>query len=444
MKTSQQKYPGPTLRQIFRDRKEIHANIPAFLNGLSEEHGDVVLLRLRYRTWLLRNPDDVKHVLITNALNYHKTGALRMDHDLFGEGIISSTPPLHTEQRKLMNPMFHRKSIAGFIETMQESTREHIESWREGDEIELNLEMVQLTLKIVGRTLFGIDLTDEAQEIGEAFTTVQRLLVRRMQQVPIPKWVPTQTNSRYKKALRKIDTFITDLIHSRRRLSEQPSDLLGMLIDARYEDGSEMEDGQMRDELVTLLTAGHETVSNALNWTFYLLSENPDADDLIHQEWQDILKGKSPDMEDFSQMVYTDKVVAESMRVCPPAWILARTAVESDTLPCGVEIRPKDEIILPPYVLHRNPKFFPDPDRFDPERWTPEFKKSLPAGVYLPFGIGPRYCIGEQFARSEIAVILATIGQRFRLRMLPGQNVEPEAMITMRPRYGLKMKLEAN
>ncbi len=438
-----QNYPGPSRLQLLMAAHRIRHDIPVYLQSLAEEHGDTVFLPLNFPTWLVRNPADVKHVLVSHAAHYHKTGALRADQDFLGEGLVSSAPPLHTRQRKLMQPMFHRRSINEFVHCIKKTTLEQIASWKDGDEIELTAEMMELTLKIVGRTLFSVDLTGEAAELGDSFVTAQRLVIRRMQKAPLPRWVPTLANFRYRKAIRRIDEAICDLIEARRRSEEELPDLLGMLLKTRNEDGSSMGDRLIRDEAITLLLAGHETVSNNLSWTFHLLSENPDVDKALLEEWIEVLGERTPEMDDFCRLPVTDRVLAESLRLFPPAWILARKALEEDILPSGLRIRQGDEVILPPYVIHRNPAFFDDPERFDPARWTQEMKKSLPTGTYLPFGVGPRYCIGEQFARTEAAIVLSTIGQRFRLNVLPDQRIGREAMITMRPRYGLRVKLEA-
>jgi cytochrome P450 len=435
--------PGPSRWELLRNVRRIRRDVAGWLVEQHRRHGPAVLLPLRWPTFLLTTPEDIKHILVTNPRNYHKTGGLTVGKELLGRGLVSSEPPLHTKQRRVMQPMFHRQSIARFGEWMTEATEEHLRGWRDGAVLDLSLDMMELTMAIAAQALFSTDLRGSTRELALAFTEAQRLITRRQRRVPIPVWVPTPTNHRYRRAIARIDEAVHGLIARRRTLAEQPPDLLGMLLAARFEDGSPMPDQQVRDEVTTLLMAGHETVSNMLCWTFYLLSQHPAVEARLHAEWRAVLGGRTPALADLPALRYTDQVLAESMRLYPPAWTLARRAVRAEKLPSGLELRPNDEILLSQYVCHRNPEVFPDPERFDPGRWTPEFVKEVSPYVYFPFGSGPRYCIGEQFARVEAALVLPTLGQRFRLKLVPGQVIATEPLISLRPRYGMKMELEA-
>jgi len=437
--------PGPSRLQLLRALPRLRVQLVETLRDYSEQYGEAYLLPLRLPTYVLSNPDDIKHILVANPRNYHKTGGLTVGKELFGNGLVSSEAPLHTRQRRLMQPMFHRSSIANFAKLMTDSTLEHVADWKEGDTVDLPSEMMRLTLTIVGRALFSADLFRDSAELGNAFTVAQRLITRRQQRVPIPVWLPTPANRQYKRVMAQIDASISKLIADRRRVpeSERPNDLLTMLLAARFEDGSEMEPAQIRDEATTLMMAGHETVANNLNWTWYLLHLNRDADARLAEEWRDLLGGRPPGLAELPQMQYTEMVLAESMRLYPPAWTLARRVIEQDSLPSGLVLPAGSEVILTQYIFHRNGKYFPEPDRFMPERFHPEAKAERPAYAYFPFGGGPRYCIGESFARMESAMVLAIIGQRFRLEVEPGQKIGLEPLITLRPRYGLRMRLVA-
>ena len=439
------KIPGPSRWRLLRDLPRIRRNMLDYLVELAAQHGDTVLLPLRHPTYLLRDPADIKHVLVTNGINYHKAGGLRVGKHLLGEGLISSEEPLHGRQRRLLQPMFHKQVIAGFADLMTRSTGQHIGGWKAGAVIDLALEMMDLTISIGSQALFGFDLHREGRELGLAFAEAQRLITVRQRRLQLPLWVPTLLNIRYRRVLAQIDSATARIIASRRAVPEadRPGDLLTMMLAVRYEDGAPMPDKQLRDEMITLILAGHETVANTLNWTWYLLSQHPDVEAELVAEWKAVLGGRSPVLSDLPNLRFTEMVLAEAMRLYPPAWTLARQAVAADTLPGGLKLRAKDEVLLMQYVSHRNPEFFPDPLKFDPRRFAPENRDKIPSFAYYPFGGGSRYCLGEAFARLEAAIVLATIGQRFQMKLLPGHPVALEPLITLRLKFGLKMELAA-
>jgi cytochrome P450 len=443
LRMNQAKPPGPSRLQMLRALPRINRGLVEYLRELTDQYGETVLLPLRYPTYVLTNPDDIKYILVTNPQNYHKAGGLKVGKELLGSGLVSGEPPLHTRQRKLMQPMFHRSSIANFATLMTDATNEQLKLWNDGVTIDLALEMMELTLTIVGRALFSTDLCGEAAQLGNAFTIAQRLITRRQRNVPIPLWMPTPANRRYRAAIDQINSSIGAIIASRQAQPEagRPHDLLTMLLAARFEDGSPMPPQQLRDEVVTLMMAGNETLANNLNWTWYLLSQNPAAEARLVEEWQNVLGGRTPTLADMPALVYTEMVLAESLRLFPPAWTLARRVLSDDKLPSGVTLPAGSEAILVQYVCHRNAKYFRDPDRFDPERFHPDKKSSNPACSYFPFGAGPRYCIGEAFARLEGVLLLTTIGQRYHLELAPDQKIGLEPLITLRPRHGLRMIL---
>jgi cytochrome P450 len=437
-----EKIPGPSRLQLIRDYPKVRRDLTRYLVELYRKHGETVLLPLIYPTYMVSNPADIKHILVSNPTNYHKTGGLRIGKELFGEGLVTSEVPLHPRQRRLMQPMFHRQSIANFADIMSRTTEEWIRNWQDGATISIGMELMQVTLSIVGKALFSIDLVAEAQEIGNAFITAQVEITRIQRGLPLPKFVRTPSHRRYDQARKTIDGFIHDLINNRRKESNPPNDLLSLLLASRYEDGSPMSEQQIRDEAVTILMAGHETVTNGLSWTFYLLSQHPEIQERVYREVKEALAGRLPTMADLPSLKYTEMVMAEAFRVYPPAWILARRVLKEDTLPSGLTLPAQSEVIMVQFVCHRNEKYFPDPERFNPERFNPEVKKEWPQFTYFPFGAGPRFCIGESFAKMEAILLIATILQRFSLELVPGQDIVPEPLITLRPRNGILLKLK--
>jgi len=310
--------------------------------------------------------------------------------------------------------------------------------------------MMSLTMFVVAKTLFNADMDEmagQAKTIGHAIEELQAISNSEYKAIfNWPEWIPTPKNRRRKKSRNVIYSTIDNLIAERRATAvngrvADTGDLLSMLLLAQDEDGRTMNDNQVRDELVTLFAAGHETTSNALAWTWYLLSQHPDVEAKLHREVDTVLDGRLPTLQDLPNLPYTEMVLKESMRLYPPAWTLsARQAVEDTTV--GDYLIPKDRLIfVAPYAVHRRPQFFPEPERFDPERFTPENEKKLPRYAYVPFGAGPRVCIGNSFAMMEAHLILVTIAQRFRLELDPDQEIELNPLITLSPKYGLKMRV---
>jgi cytochrome P450 len=326
---------------------------------------------------------------------------------------------------------------------------EHSRAWsdrlRPGQTVALDREMMALTMAIVGRTLFDVDVGGEAEEIGTSLTAILSLFPRfTLPMAGLIQRLPLPSNFRFERALRRLDATIYRMIEERRRNPGDRGDLLSMLMAARDEegDGTGMSDVQLRDELMTLFLAGHETTANGLTWTFYLLSQNPEAEARLFSELDEALEGRPPTLEDLPRLAYAERVFAESMRLYPPAWGLGRRALED--VPLGPYVLVRDSnVALSAWVIHRDPRFWPDPLRFDPDRFTPEAKASRPKFAYFPFGAGARQCIGESFAWMEGVLILATVAQRWRLRLLPGQRVATQPLITLRPRYGMRMVAEA-
>ncbi|BCU76034.1 cytochrome P450 [Luteolibacter sp. LG18] len=438
---SQRRAPGPGIVAFLGHVIRHRMNFVDYLVELAERHGDRFSLPMSVPTFVIRDPADVKHLLVSNPLNYHKTGSLTVGEKLLGQGLVSSEEPLHGKERKMMQPIFHKSSIASFGEMMARATERHIAGWKDGDRVDMASEMMHLTISIVGLSLFSIDLYHEGRELGNEFGRAMKLVTRLQLLPPLPRWMTARLYRAYDRSIANIDAAMEKIIADRKALPQEqwPNDLLSMVLSSRYEDGTAVPDKLVRDEVVTIILAGHETVANHLNWTWYLLSKHPEIHEKMAAEWEAVLGDRAPAIEDVGRLTYTAAVLAESMRLYPPAWTLARRAVAADRLPSGMEVQPRDEFLMLQYVSHRNPEWFPDPEAFRPERFEAGNKESIPKFAYYPFGMGPRFCIGEGFARLEAMVAMVLIGRRFRFEMARSGPVGKETLVTLRPRKGLPM-----
>lgn len=407
------------------------------------------VFRYRFFIWsvvLVNHPEYIKHILQENNKNYSKqTHDYRVLKPVVGEGLLTSEGDFWLRQRRLIQPAFHRQKINEFGNLMTSSTLKMLQRWQDdpfrGKPFDVANEMMRLTLGIVGKSLFNQDLSQEADTVGRSFTKASDYTARKLRSV-----LPPTGGRQFKDAIRDLDRVVMEIIAERRAgqglKDNRKEDLLDMLLEARdQENGKGMTDQQLRDEVMTLMLAGHETTSNALSWTWYLLSQNPAAREKLETELQAVLNGRTPEMEDLPRLRYTKMVIQESMRLYPPAWIMSRRA-EVDNVLGDFLIPAKSIIHISPYLMHRNPEYWQEPEKFVPERFTPEAQAAHPAFTYFPFGGGPRLCIGRDFAMAEAQLILATIASRYRFELVPGHPVEPDPQITMRPKYGLKMRLQ--
>ncbi len=393
-------------------------------------------------------PDDVKHVLVDNQANYDKqTRGYELLRGSLGSGLVTSEGDFWRRQRRIAQPAFQKARVARLAAVMQSSARELAEAWRApaagGRPIDVAGEMMRLTLKIAGLTLFGLDLSDESEAVGSAVSDMLASF-QSLISSPLPfadVW-PTPANRRGKRALKTLDRVVYGIIAERRRASEPSSDLLGMFMDARDDEGAGMTDQQLRDEVVTMLTAGHETTANALAWTFYLLSKHPEVARRVEAELDQVLAGREPAPQDLPALAYTDRVLSESMRLYPPVWLLARRAIADDVLG-GHRVAAGSYVVLTPWVTHRHPDHWDNPEGFDPDRFAPERAAERAKHAYFPFASGPRKCIGDHFARMEAMLVLATLLQRYRVELVAGATVTPEPSVTLRPKGGLPMTLRA-
>jgi cytochrome P450 len=413
-----------------------------FFQNLAAQYGDISYFRLGpQEAFFLNHPDYIKDVLVTNHQNFHKGLALQRAKRLLGEGLLTSEGDFHRRQRRLAQPAFHRARIASYAGVMTAYATETRERWRDGAALDMSEEMMRLTLGIVGKTLFDADVVSDAQQVGEAMTVVMDLFniitipfFELLQKLPLPQL------RRFDSARARLDAIIYRLIEERRRSGVDRGDLLSMLLLAQDTegDGGTMTDEQLRDEVMTIFLAGHETTANALTWTWYLLSQNPEAEAKLHQEIDRVLEGRLPTFEDVAQLKYTEMVLAESMRLYPPAWALGRLAMNESEIG-GYVVPKKSLVLMSQYVMHRDPRYFPEPLRFDPDRWTAEARESRPQFSYFPFGGGPRRCIGEGFAWMEGILLMATLAQQWQMRLVANHPVVLKPVITLRPKYGMRM-----
>ncbi|MEA2575171.1 MAG: hypothetical protein QOH93_2469 [Chloroflexia bacterium] len=439
---------GPKGAPIIGSVRAMRKDPLRFLLNVSRRYGDVAQYTfVRLTEYLVNHPAGVKRVLQENNRNYTKNV---FDYNILkealGHGLLTNDGESWLSQRRLMQPAFHRQRLAAFGTLMTDSTIQMLdERWdrlaAQGREIDVSAEMHELALRIVGNALFGLDLTRESQAVGKALTISQRRLIDQFFFPFIPMRMPTPKHIEFRKAIGVIDEVVFKIIEERRRNNEDRGDLLSMLMQARdAETGEGMNDRQLRDEVITLLLAGHETTANALTWAWYLLSQNPMAARHMREELREVLGGRTPTVADLPNLTYTRMVLDETMRLYPPAWSITRKAVEEDEL-ARYHIPAGAIVSVSPYAMHRHPRYWENPEGFDPERFTPERSAQRPPYAYFPFGGGPRLCIGNNFAIMEGQLLLATIAQRYRLDLVPGHPVVVEPLITLRARYGMRMVL---
>jgi cytochrome P450 len=435
--------PGPDTGRGFAVAFEASRDYLAYFTRIAEQYGDLALIRFfRMPTVFINSPEYIESVLVTNYQKFRKSPDYRALHLLLGNGLLTSEGEFWRRQRKLAQPAFHRERISSYSGVMVDSADQMLNRWRSGTTLDVHQEMMHLTLDIVAKCLFTADVTEVAHVVGAALdVSMIQYVARAKTGFLIPDWVPTAGNLRYRRAVDKLDAIIYGLIEDRRRRGHS-DDLLGMLLAARDDDGSPMTDRQLRDEVMTLFLAGHETTANALSWTLYLLSQNPDVEARLHAELDAVLSGQLPGMADVAELRYTGQVVKESMRLYPPAWGIGRQAQEPFELG-GYRFEKDSLVFICQYITHRDARYFPDPQRFDPDRWIEEAARKVPRFAYIPFGAGPRVCIGAAFATMETSLLLATIAQRFRFTLDPGHRVVPLTSITLRPKYGIRMQLHS-
>lgn len=407
------------------------------------EFGDIFYYRaIRIPVYFLNRPDLIEQMLITQNENFAKDRVIQNSRWFLGEGLLTSEGPAWLRQRRLCQPAFHRERIASYAAPMTVFAQEMLATWQDAETRDIHQDMMQLTLRVVAKALFGVEVEAETKRVSAALNDLMSYSSgARMVLPPWIRFLPVPGLARVRKAVRRLDETVFSIIQRHHSENGRGNDLLSILMNVRDEDGSRMSDQHLRDEIMTFMIAGHETTALALTWTWYLLSQNPEAEQKLHHELDSVLAGRTPRYEDLANLPYTDKVIKESMRLYPPAWGMGRVAVRNCVIG-GYEVPAGANVVTCQWVMHRNPRYFPNPETFDPDRWSPEMARSLPKFAYFPFGGGPRLCIGAGFATMEAALLLATMAQRFRLRLAPGYPVKPVPSITLRPRDGMRMTLQ--
>jgi cytochrome P450 len=432
--------PGPRGHPLLGSLPRVRRDPLRLFLEAYREFGEVVRFHFGPRVaHLVSSPAGANHVLAENNRNYGKqTPGYRNLRHVLGNGLLTAEGDFWKRQRRIAQPAFHRQRIAGFGRTMVKAAEDAAASFerRRGQIVDMHQEMMRLTLRIVGETLLGHDPTEAADEVGGALAFLLAIANKRIARViDVSPKLPTPENLRFRRALAKLNAVVLRMITERRNNPGDRCDLLSMLIEARDEEtGEGMDDRQLRDEAMTIFLAGHETTANALTFSWLLLSRFPAALRDLRAELAQVLGGRSPGAEDLQRLSLPRRIVLESMRLYPPAWIISRSAMEADEIG-GYEIPAGSIVFVSPYVLHRHPGAWENPEGFDPSR----FARDPPKGAYLPFGAGPRMCIGTGFAMMEAELVLATLAQRLRFDLVPGPLLELEPSITLRPRHGLPM-----
>jgi cytochrome P450 len=423
----------------FRPANPIH-----LFRHLADEYGDIAHYKIAWNHIVfLNHPDYIREILVVQNDNFTKERTVQRTKMLLGEGMITAEGAQHRAQRQAAQPAFHRQRIPEYADTMVREAASLRDRWRDGEQRDIALDMMHLTLRIVASTLFATDLRGEVEELADAINRIMRLY-NFLVLLPAAEWLVHLRPpglAAFVRARKRIDAVVYRMIEAHRREHSDTGSLLDLMLAASPAHDAASEQS-LRDQVITIFLAGYETVANALSWTWYLLSQNPDCERRFHAEIDRELEGRVPSFAHIPRLRYVEMVFAESMRLYPPAWAMGRQALHDFHL--GDFFLPaKTTVLMSQFISHRDPRFFPDPLRFDPERFTAEAKARRMKFTYFPFGAGFRQCIGESFAWMEGVLLLATLGQKWKLSLVPGHPVEPEPLITLRPKYGMKMRLEA-
>jgi cytochrome P450 len=439
--TQRQLPPGPSGKLSAPLRFLDYARDPlGYLTRMAQKYGDVVLFSGGPMPFYMFNhPDQIEEILRHKHRVFKKDAYMEALRPLLGNGLLSSEGEEWRRARAMAQPAFQAKQIQQYAATMVEYAERMIASWTPGETRNVHTDMMRLTSQIVTKTLFDVDVDDAEGSIGKNLEAAMMFYANPLSMWPKWRHVPTPTNLRFRRTLGHLDALIFKMIRERR--AEGPrdrSDLLSRLLFAEDEQGRKMSDTELRDELLTLFLAGHETTALTLTYTFYLLAINPDCEVALRAEIDRVLGDRLPAVADVASLHYAENVIKESMRMYPPAWTLGREATE-DVEVGEYFLRKGTQVLMAQWVVHRDPRFWPEPERFRPSRWDEEQTKQLPRCAYFPFGDGPRVCIGTNFAMMEAVLLLTAIARRFRLELVPGQTLRLVPSVTMRPRDGIKV-----
>lgn len=405
--------------------------------------GDIVTINPRSKTpsYVIHSPEAVKEILTTKDECFRKGASARTLAKTIGDGVLTTEGEQHQRQRKMLQPAFHKKRIASYAESVSEYVIDMASSWTDGEVYQINQEMMDLTLRVIVKTMFGVDVKGELRGVTQAVNDIiEKTASNLLSPVPFPDFVPTEQNRKYRKGVKTLDELADELIIFGQK-ERQEDNLLSMLLEARYENGEPISRKEIRDQVVTIVIGGHETTANLLTWVWYLLAKHPHIEEQLHKELDAVLRGCIPRFDDIPNLVYTNQIIQEALRLYPPGWIVMREA-EKDVEIAGHPFKKGSIFLVSPYVVHRNEKFFPQPEEFQPKRFAKDRQSTIASYAYFPFGAGSRGCIGSQFAMMETVLIIATVAQRYVLRMADeNQEVKPEPLVSLRIRGGLPMKV---
>jgi len=440
--------PGPSGLPYLGSVRDFAKDALGFTGQCQETYGDIIKLKLfGVEGYLLLHPDQIQHVMVKNNKNYTKAtrGVMKL-RTVFGTGLLTSEGEFWRRQRRIAQPAFKRGTIGGFVTLMENASVELCESWEQHyvgkPAFDLYEEMMRVTLKIVSMTLLGIDVSEATSSVGHALEDALNITnARLLRPIDIPTWFPTEENRRLKRATRELHTVVHQIISNQRAKELDTSNLLSMLVHARDpETGEGMSDDELRDEVLIMFVAGHETTANTLSWLWYSLSQSPEAEQKVFEEITAIADGDTITLEQLSQLVYTEAVIKETLRLYPPGWWFARRALADDEVG-GYFVPEGQHVWMCAYLTHRHSKLWPDPNSFRPQRFLDKNISDEQRFSYFPFGGGPRQCIGDHFAMIEMKIIIASIIKRFRLTLVPDFKVELAPTTTLRPRFGMEMEL---
>ena len=437
--------PGPRGRRLLGSLLEVRRDRLNFVTHATKEYGDLICFRMGPKSlYLLNHPDYARHVLCDNVTNYRKGLGLIEAKPLLGEGLLTSDGELWASQRRLLQTAFHNKRMDDFSYSMVDAAHTTLERWEKRapheEVVDIAQEMVRLTINILGSTLFRIDLSETIEDISRDLRVLTRWAMSRMTSIwKFPMHFPTPKNRRARAALSSLESIVEQMIREHESVDSVGDE--GLLSLIACDSGSSVKRKQIRDEVMTLLLAGHETTAATLTWVWYLLSQHPEIERRLHAEVDQVLAGRRATLSDIPRLVYTKMVISEALRLYPPVWLLPRRTINRDRL-YRHTIPANSDVLVCVYTIHRHPQFWDNAERFDPQRFAPDQDATRDSCAYLPFGAGPRTCLGSRFGMMEVVLMVATIAQRFRLRLAGDQKVEPEASLTLHPRDGLPMSLQ--
>ena len=437
--------PGPKGLSFWWEQFRAPGDSLSFLQRLTRDYGDMVFLHLlTVPACVTSDLAAIEQVLVTNSQNFTKSQDYRALYVILGEGLLTSEGDMWKRHRKLVQPAFFRERIASYGPLMTEAAERVASEWQHGEVRDMHRDLMRITLEIAARSLFDIEIGGQANAIGTALGIMMEDFMRLTSvHFFLPNWLSIVGPRRFRRALREMESIVYSIVKDKRASGKRSNDLLSLMLEAREEDGTGLSDKELRDEVMTLLLAGHETTANTLGFTLYLLAQNPEAEARLCAELDEVLGGRTAQPADLHRLPYTDMVLKESMRLYPPAWAIGRKAIGDFDL-LGYQFPRGTNVFMSQWIMHRNPRYFPDPERFDPERWSEQsaLHRTLPKFAYLPFGAGPRVCVGASLAITEATLVLATLYQRYRFRLATTEPLQVLPSVTLRPKDGIALRVE--